>query len=96
MQVVENYADIRGKIVSAAPHATHGGFAEMEIELSQADSVAAFPNLFADRVGTTLKVNIPNDQLDSLQTLAGRQVSARIKLSGPNTAFAQPASVTIE
>jgi hypothetical protein len=85
VQVVENRADIAGRVQSVRGDPERPGFRIMTIEVHSVAPVAGLTNMFEGAAGTRLDVLVPDAQA---QTAApGKTVRCRIRRSGPATVF---------
>jgi hypothetical protein len=96
MQVMPNWADIRGTIRSLKEPGEFPGFVTALIDVQSVAPVPGFANLFADAGGNTVAVNIPRAAAQQLSLGPGRRVSCRVRKGGPHTAFAHPEQVCTE
>jgi hypothetical protein len=67
VQVVENRADIKGRVLSVARIAERPDHRLVAIEVSGVFPVEGYANLFASASGTRLDVTVPASQADALQ-----------------------------
>ncbi|MEA2997320.1 MAG: hypothetical protein QOG74_2869 [Alphaproteobacteria bacterium] len=81
VQVVENRADINGRVLAVAPIAGRPDHRLVAIEVSGVSAVEGYPNLFASAPGTRLEVVLPAALAETLQT--GGEVGCRIRRGGP-------------
>jgi hypothetical protein len=96
MQVIENWADIRGKIRSVSEPGDIPGFTTALIDVSNVTPVAGFANLFEHANGQTVRINIPESAAHRLPLTAGGLIAFRVRRGGPNTAFAHPDKLQAE
>jgi len=61
VSIIENYADIEGKIVEVTDHPTRPGYLQMKVALKKSKTVEGFPNLAQADEGTTIAINIRKD-----------------------------------
>ena len=88
VQIRPNWADVTGRLVSVNPAAE--GYAQAVLSIESADDVAAMPNLFRDRLGQNIKVQLPNDLITKHMLSPGDRIRARLRLGDAWTAFAHP------
>jgi hypothetical protein len=81
VQVIENRADIKGRVLSVARIAERPNHRLVAIEVSGVSPVEGYANLFASASGTRLDVIVPTSQADALQV--GANVDCRIRRGGP-------------
>ncbi|HEV7473875.1 MAG TPA: hypothetical protein VGN90_07490 [Pyrinomonadaceae bacterium] len=93
VQVVENWALIQGKIVAIGPNAELGDYLSATIEVSQVTPIDDYPNLFSWAIGKQITVNIPAAKASELSLAADDKISARVRKSGPTSAFVDPDSL---
>jgi hypothetical protein len=93
VQVIENWALIRGKVVQIQHHPQLAGYAVVTIEVAEVSSVEGYPNLFEWARGQQIAVNILASKANELALSAGDQIVLRVRKSGPESAFADPASI---
>ena len=85
VQVVENHADIAGRVQAMRADPERPDFRIVTIEVHTATPVEGFVNMFAGAAGTQLDVLVPVDQTHPLAP--GKSVRCRIRRSGPATVF---------
>jgi hypothetical protein len=83
VQVIENRADIKGRVLSVAPIAERPDHRLVAIEVSGVSPVAGYANLFTGAPGTRLDVVVPASQADALRV--GGNVDCRVRRGGPTT-----------
>ena len=85
VQVVENRADIAGRIQAMRADPERPDYRIVTIEVHTAAPVEGSVNMFAGAAGTRLDVLVPADQAQPLAP--GKNVRCRIRRSGPATVF---------
>ena len=95
MPIVENWADIKGKVLDNYPSKTVDGFVTVELKVSDAKDVEGFRNLLSDRKGEVIYVNVPEATWRGLSPERGSKVSCRVRMAGPNKLFAHPERVEV-
>jgi RimK-like ATP-grasp domain len=93
VQVIENWALIRGKITQIQNHPDLTGYMTASIEVGEVSTVEGYPNLFEWAKGRQIAVNIPASRVHELGLGIGDQVIFRVRKSGPESAFADPGSI---
>jgi hypothetical protein len=81
VQVVENRADINGRVLAVAPITGRPDHRLVTIEVSGVSAVEGYPNLFGSAPGTQLEVILPAVLAETLQL--GATVGCRIRRGGP-------------
>lgn len=81
VQVIENRADIKGRVLAVAPIAERPDHRLVTIEVSGVSSVEGYANMFASAPSTRLDVIVPAPQADVLRV--GAKVGCRIRRGGP-------------
>jgi hypothetical protein len=81
VQVIENRADIKGRVLAIAPIAERPAHRLVTIEVSGVSSVEGYANMFASALGTRIDVIVPAPQADVLRV--GGTVGCRIRRGGP-------------
>ncbi len=94
--IVENWADIRGKILDHYPSKTASGFVTVELKVSDVDDVEGFRNLLADRRGEIVYLNVPEAVWKDLGPGLGAKVACRVRMAGSRNLFAHPERVEVE
>lgn len=87
MPVIENHADLSGRIESVGPHPTLPGYRSVRVRVDRADSVAGFPNLLQSLQGQVASVSIPDSAVDAGSLVPGKTLHCRAQLSGPGQVF---------
>ena len=90
MQVVENWALIRGAIEALGQHSELNDYVSATVKVTEVTPVSGYPNLFSWAIGQEIAVNIPKTKADELQLAAGDSILARVRKSGPTSAFVDP------
>lgn len=90
MQVIENWADVTGRLIATRPHPQLEGYVSATIEVSDVSSVPGFANLLGECKGQTINVNVPAGVIPQAESLASGTVSWRIRKAGPSSIFAHP------
>jgi hypothetical protein len=85
VQVVENRADIAGRVQSVRADPERPGYRLMTIEVHTVAPVEGSVNMFANAAGTRLDILVPADQAQA--AAPGKTVRCRIRRSGPATVF---------
>ena len=60
VQVIENRADVDGKVIAVRPDAVRPNYHVVTVEVGTAAAVAGYPNLFADAAGKQLEISMPS------------------------------------
>jgi hypothetical protein len=94
VQVVENWALIRGKVENIVEHPELPDYASATITVTDVTPVPGYPNLFSWAIGKKIAVNIPKPKADELGLVAGDTISARVRKTGPSSAFVDPDQIT--
>jgi hypothetical protein len=81
VQVIENRADIDGRVLSVAPIADRPEHRLVTIEVSGVSPVEGYANLFTSAPGRQLDVILPAVLAQTLQV--GARVGCRIRRGGP-------------
>jgi hypothetical protein len=93
VQVIENRAALRGLVESVAPHPTLQGYSTITVTPTEVADVAGFPNLFASNAPRSIVMHVQSDRIDQLGLAAGDEISAQIRLAGPQNVFADASSL---
>lgn len=93
VQVVENWALIRGKIVVISPHNELGDYVSATVEVAEVTPVSDYPNLFSWALGKEITINIPKASAENLSLAVGDRISTRVRKGGPTSAFVDPDSL---
>ncbi len=84
----ENWAEVTGRVLSVAPE--DEGYQRIELAVQDAADVAAMPNFFRERVGSTVTVELEGDAVRGARLEPGSMLVARLRLATPALAFAHP------
>jgi hypothetical protein len=84
----ENWAEVTGRVLSIAP--ADEGYQRLELAVEDAADVAAMPNFFRARVGSTVTVELEGDVVRRAGLAPGSTLIARLRLATPALAFAHP------
>lgn len=96
MQIVENWADIKGKVLDSYPSKTVEGFVTLEVRVSDVEDVEGFRNLLDDRRGEVIYLNVPEAVWRELSAESGAKVSCRVRMAGQRNLFAHPERCRVE
>lgn len=77
VSIIENYADIEGKIVDLSDHPTRPGYLQMKVALKKSKDVEGFPNLAQADEGTTIAINVKKE--DAAKLHGQKSFSAVVK-----------------
>lgn len=95
MQIVENWADIEGRVNQVVPAADAPGLIEVTVDLERADDVEGFRNLLADSRGSVITVLLPSGIAYEQGLRAGARLVARARRAGPDRTFVHPDHVEV-
>ena len=87
VQVIENRADIEGRLLALRNDEMRPGHMVATIEVRTVEPVESFPNLMAEAAGKTLEVVMPVAVAGSHQS--GVSVRCRVRRTGPAGVFAE-------
>ena len=87
VQVIENRADIDGRVLAVKLDDARPNHRLVTIEVGAAAPVEGYPNLFASAPGKQLHVVMPTEIANALQI--GTAVRCRIRRAGPTTIFGE-------
>jgi hypothetical protein len=90
MQVIENWADVTGRLTATRPHPELKGYVCASLEISDVKPVPGVANLFESARGQTIDVNVPATALPQLKAQEGGTVRLRIRKAGPSGIFTHP------
>ena len=96
VQIVENWADIKGKLLDHYPSKIADGFVTLEVKASDVKDVEGFRTLLGDRKGEVVYLNVPKAVWHELEAKPGAKVSARVRMAGSRNLFAHPERVEVE
>jgi hypothetical protein len=94
VQIVENWAEVEGRIESVERAAPVAGHALVRIKVERVSAVKGFPNLLADRAGTELDVLVRDETLPKLDLGPGQRFEARVRRAGLHKVYAHPDFIT--
>jgi len=87
VQVIENRADIEGRVLAVSSDAARPDHRLVTIEVGATAAVEGYPNLFAGTPGNRLDVVLPAHLAEPLQI--GAAVRCRIRRAGPTTVLGE-------
>lgn len=97
VQIVENWADIKGKVLDSYPSKTADGFVTLELKVSDVKDVEGFRNFLSDRRGEVVYLNVPEAVWRELSPEEGAKVTCRVRVAGQKkNLFAHPERVKVE
>jgi hypothetical protein len=92
VQVVENRADIYGRVLAVRSDESRPGHSLVTIEVTAAGPVEGYPNLFGSAHGARLEMVTPTALAEALRS--GEVVRCRVRRAGPQTVFAERCTAT--
>lgn len=87
VQIVENHAEIVGRLLGTAPAPERPGFVVLKVDVAEAHDVAAWPNFFKTEIGKTIDVLARADK-DVARAALG-PIRLKVRKGGPTTVFAE-------
>jgi hypothetical protein len=93
VQVIENRADVRGRIVGVAPHPTMSGYELVELAVASVTAVTGYANLFGEHAGKVVSVTVASAEARAQGLAPGDTLAARIRRTGPQAIFADSGSL---
>jgi hypothetical protein len=96
MQIVENWADVNGKLLNTQPSKTADGFVTLEVKVSDVKDVESFRNLLNDKQGEVIQVNVPESLWREMEKNPGTTVSARVRMGPARKLFVHPERLKVE
>lgn len=95
VQIVENWADIEGRVDQVAPAPDDPSMVAVSVALDMADDVEGFRNLLADSRGSVVTVLLRSDIASERGLVPGTRLVARARRSGPDRTFVHPEHVEV-
>ena len=96
MQIVENWADMKGEVINSDPSKTAGDFITIEVKVNDVKDVKGHRNLLADRLGEVVQVNVPKSLWESLDIKQGATAVMRVRMSSSRKLFVHPEHLRAE
>ena len=93
VQVIENRAELVGRVTAVAPHPTLAEYDVVTVTADSVGDVAGYPNLVRPRAAKPIAVTVPRACVAALALSSGDHVAMRVRLSGPTSVIADPESV---
>jgi hypothetical protein len=87
VQIVENHAEIAGRLLDVAPSADRPGFVILRIEVRETHEIEDWPNLFTNDIGKTIEV-LAREGSEAAAAKPG-PIRLKVKKGGPTTVFAE-------
>lgn len=87
MQIIENWSDISGTVLSLQPSPSVSGFIEVELQVEKVNPVEGFANLLGDWEGKPLVVLIPEELVRSLDIRPGNAIECRVRRANLDRSF---------
>ncbi len=95
MQIVENWAILGGTIESLGAHPTLPDTIELVVHVTDVASVSNLPNFFADELGKSIRLSMPQESVDRLGIAPGDTFFGHVRRGGIDRNFAHPTIVSI-
>ena len=97
VQIPENWADVKGKLLDSYPSKVAEGFVTLEVKASGVKGVEGFKNFLEDKKEEVIYVNVPEALAQSMELKPGAKVSCRVRVAGQTRKlFAHPERVKVE
>lgn len=96
VQIVENWADVKGKLLDSYPSKVADGFVTLEVKVSDVKGVEDFKNFLEGKEGEVIYVNVKEELAEGMELKPGAKVSCRVRVAGPRKLFAHPERVKVE
>jgi hypothetical protein len=96
VQIVENWADIKGEVMNSDPSKAAGDFIPVEVKVNDIKDVKDHRNLLADKVGEVIEVNVPKSLWESLDVKKGETAVMRVRMASSRKLFAHPEHLRTE
>jgi hypothetical protein len=90
VKVIENWADVTGRLLAFRPHPELTGYVIATLAVSAVKTVPGFANLLESAKGQTIEVNVAAARSAELERAIGTEVSWRVCKAGPSSIFAHP------
>ena len=95
MQVIENAARLKARLLEIQPDADHPGWARIRLRVDEVAAVADLPKLFSVPVGQTAEARVGPEDAAALATIAvGGQVDVQVRVKAPGVYTVVPGSLT--
>lgn len=94
MQVVENWSEITGSVVSREP-ADRAGYDVVAIEVERVGAVEGYRNLLADAEQTRLAVLVPRELAARHAIGPGDHIRCQVRVASTRQAFVHPEQLTV-
>jgi hypothetical protein len=95
VQIVENWANVTGRIVAIGATAAAAGHTPIIVQIEQARPVSGFVNLLAESAGETIIVNIRDATAERFDITPGALFSGLVRRHGLSTWYAHPEEIRI-
>src|SRR4051794_27574484 len=82
VQVVENWADLVGKVLAVEGEQA-GGFVPIQVKVLGTKPVPGYPNLFEWATGQTVSLEVPIARYREIGLTPGTEISCRARLAAP-------------
>ena len=89
-QIIENWSDLRAKLLSVSPHPTLPGMAIVRLAVDSAAPVAGFAHLLGESQGSELEVIVRREQVEQPALAPGTRLALRARKARPALVFAHP------
>ena len=89
MQIIENWAEIEGKVNSIEPHPSLRGYSIAKVTVSSSKDVAGFRNLFSPSNNQEIAINVPAVKVGP-QLHSGSLIHWKVRKAAPTVAFVDP------
>jgi hypothetical protein len=90
-QIVENWADITGKVTDVSTDPDRDDYVEVELAVDRVENVESWPNLLADKAGTDIKIHMSRAVAQHACIAQGMNLYCRVRRAdAAGTMFAHP------
>jgi len=87
VQIIENWSNVMGVVVSCNPSSDVGGFMAIEVVLEKIDPVEGYANLLEHKQGKTLVILVPEELVKQLDITPGIVIVCRVRRADLDRVF---------
>lgn len=96
VNIVENWAEVFGRVRGLEHHDAPSGFVEVGMEVLRVRSIEGFPNLLEDTAGKAIDVFLPQEVIEEMQISREDVLDCWVRKAGQGRYFVHREQVHVE
>ena len=88
MQIIENWAEIDGKVTDISPSDNIEKFYAVEVRVEKVNGIKGFVNLIDDIAGKTVTIYMPSEIVEEKEIVLGSRIQSQVRKASRQRLFA--------